>query len=114
MSTQPGRPDNTPPHGGTITISIVEEMSTQSTTGSPQDHVSDALSQLESTVKLFGVADKSPTDHLEHLQLRVVWDPVPNALLVPVDLQDLRLELNVVRSLPMLSAINLTTCPRIR
>ena len=99
MPTQPNRGDFPSTHGGSITFSIVTKSSTASTSTASAGHVNEVLTLLESKVKLFDEPDKTPSDEVEVAEFQVSWEPVYNALHIPVAPEELPLELTVVRTL---------------
>ncbi|KAH7925939.1 MED14-domain-containing protein [Leucogyrophana mollusca] len=87
----PGRPQpitrpKLPLHGGTLTISIVENRATQQAGGGPaRSPKVRMLAELQQKAKL---GDAKPSDEVEGLKFRVRWEPTKNALGVPIDQDD--------------------------
>ncbi|KAH7889201.1 mediator complex subunit MED14-domain-containing protein [Phlebopus sp. FC_14] len=87
----PGRPQplsriKLPPHGGTLTISIVENRATQQAGGGPaRSPVARMLAALQQKTKL---GDARPSDEVEGLKFEVRWEPMKGALGVAIDQEE--------------------------
>ncbi|KAG6333415.1 hypothetical protein ID866_5677 [Astraeus odoratus] len=79
----PGRPQPPgrvllPPHGGTLTISIVESRATQQAGGGPaRTPVARMLAELQRKARL---GDARPSDEVEGLKFDVRWEPMEGTL----------------------------------
>lgn len=87
-----------PPLGGTLTVSIARVRAIPKVGGGPARSAKDRiLAELQQRAKL---NTARPSDEVETLRFEAKWEPVKNALGVPVALEDLAFtdgELGVVR-----------------
>ena len=70
-----------PPHGGTLTISIVEKPITK-TARSP---IARTISELQRSSKL---GDMRPSDEVDSLQFDVKWEPMKGVLATDIDAEE--------------------------
>lgn len=87
----PGRPPmrsriGLPPHGGTLTISIVESRATQQAGGGPaRTPVARMLADLQKAAKS---GESRPSDEVEGLKFDVVWEPMRGTLGVNINQEE--------------------------
>lgn len=75
-----------PPHGGTLTISIVENRASAKVGGGPaRSPVARMLSELQLKAKL---GSARPSDEVEGLKFEVKWEPMKGTLGVTIDQND--------------------------